>query len=46
LVGDTSPPPFLSLDVVKSFGGFQAYEEYVAEELAALREERVRPERV
>jgi putative transposase len=41
LVGETPAPPFLSLEVVKSFGGFQAYEEYVAEALAALRQERV-----
>ncbi len=40
LVGDTPAPPFLSLDVVKSFGGSQSYEEYVAESLAAIRHER------
>jgi hypothetical protein len=34
------PPPFLSLDVVKTLGGADAYAENVADGIAAIREER------
>jgi putative transposase len=40
LVGEIAAPPFLSLDLVKEFGSGEAYAVYVAEGLAAIREER------
>jgi hypothetical protein len=40
LVGDAPVPPFLSLDLVKSFGGAEGYAEYVEEGLAAISDAR------
>ena len=40
LAGEIPPPPFLSLDVVQSFGERQAYAAYVEDGLAAIRAER------
>jgi putative transposase len=42
LVGEIAAPPFLSLEVVKSFGGPEGYASYIDEGLAAIAEERQR----